>query len=149
MIFRNPPLHLRSAGTRHTIANDHKAEIAEDGGLIAYGTRPVARYIPVEQPAKFEPVINLKTAKVARPHNPAVAARPRRRGDRMRASFAAMQHVSFGSWLCKNTAAWKIDRTNLPSDPNLGHDNFQARSILSNLRKTLLLVVKLAAFSHS
>jgi ABC-type uncharacterized transport system substrate-binding protein len=76
-------------------------EYAEAGGLLAYGPnvpdnfRRAAGYVsrilkgekpgdlPVEQPAKFDFVINLKAAKALGIDNPAHAAGARRRGDRM------------------------------------------------------------------
>ena len=76
-------------------------DAVESGGLMSYGPdfsdlwKRSADYvdkvlrgakpadIPVEQPTKFSLTVNLTTAKMLWSRNAAIAARPRRRGDRM------------------------------------------------------------------
>jgi hypothetical protein len=77
-------------------------DYAEDGGLMAYGAnvqdnfRRAAGYVdgilkganpadlPIQEPAKFDFVVNPKDREGARPRRASIDPRPRRPGDRMR-----------------------------------------------------------------
>ena len=106
-------------------------ELAEAGGLIGYGAdflamcRRAAVFvstilkggkpasIPVEQATKFALVINLKTAKDARPHHALGLAERRRQGDRIGETNVRYWHKADMPLLHRTCPLLGVKRTSL------------------------------------
>ena len=132
LIVSGSPLSLAHRDRIVALAARHKLPtvyfqrtFVTGGGLISYGSdqldqfRRAASYVdrilkgekpadlPVQAPTKYELLINLKTAKALGLDSAADAARPRRRGDRIVAAFAALAYVA--SWHFSDQWRWLAD----------------------------------------
>ena len=123
-LFNGRRVQLATMAARHAVPmTSATREIAEAGGLMSYGPniadawRVVGVYagrilkgakpaeLPVEQASKFELIINAQTARMLGLDVPPIAARPRRRGDRMRDGASSSR-----SRRCGGSGRWRRGR---------------------------------------
>ena len=100
--YQLPSLSTQKSAVLAGILMSYNASFAERGRMIANyvdqilkGAKPAD--LPVQQPTRYELAINLKTAKALGLDSPAVASRPRRRGDRMTMLFASVHLAAIGT----------------------------------------------------
>ena len=98
---------LMSYGTDHGAQRRRGAEIVD---LILKGAKPAD--IPVEQPTKFETVINLKDHKGTRYRDLTVVARYRRRGDRVNRLNFCFRHKAFSRSPCSQRRSTSSEARN-------------------------------------
>ena len=96
-----------SYGTNHGAQWRRDAEIVD---LILKGAKPAD--IPVEQPTKFETVINLKDHKGTRYRDLTVVARYRRRGDRVNRLNFCFWHKAFSRSPCSQRRSTSSEARN-------------------------------------